>query len=497
MARLGRPAPDGPADRTTQREHGAYYTPPALVQFLVDVATLLGAGGSARFAPRRILDPSCGDGRVLAACRGRWPGAALQGWDIDPAAVEATRALGIPAELRDGLLGPDDGVRHDLVIGNPPFLGQLQGSTVQTPDRAKALRERFSGMLGAYTDTAAMFLLRASEVGQVVVLVQPISTLAARDAADIRGALGPRLGALWVSRARMFEDAGVEVCVVGLNPAGAPASPLLRWVGPDFAALPPLLECPPGATWSPLIPEGFGLPAFEPVTSSTLADLATATADFRDEYYALSEHVREAEPGDQPVIVSGHIDPGLCLWGEATVRLNKRAWVRPAVPPGTVLPGRLGGWVARRSVPKVLLAAQSRVLEAFADPDGRYLPVTPVVTVQPRNRADVWRVLAVLLSPFATAWALREYGGTGMSGGAIKLAAKQVCRMPLPAVGEAWDRAAARLQAGELHIAAEMDAAYGVDLAGWYSGRANGRSTAGPDRATGDDSPPPPTQTFE
>jgi hypothetical protein len=382
----------------------------------------------------------------------------------------------------------------DLVIGNPPFLGQLQGSTVQTPERAKALRARYPE-LGAYTDTAAMFLLRASQLAPVVVLVQPISTLAARDADAIRASVGPRLGALWVARARMFEDAGVEVCVVGLRGPDLtlPTYPfllrnltekgrsevlekgeVLRWVGPRFEVLPPLSERAAGTTWSPLIPEGFGLPAFNPATSGTLGDMATATADFRDEYYALAEFVREAESGDIPVIVSGHIDPGVCLWGQTTVRLNKRAWTRPAVPPDTVLPGRLSGWVRRRTVPKVLLAAQSRVLEAIADTDGRYLPVTPVVTVQPHDPADVWRLLAVLLSPFATAWALREYGGTGMSGGAIKLAAKQVCRLPLPANEAAWARAAARLKAGELDVTVDMDAAYGVDLAGWYRERASG-----------------------
>lgn len=478
-----------PGERGARRARGAFYTPPALVEFLVDVAARLGG------TPRRILDPSCGDGRVLAACRRRWPDADLVGWDIDPDAVAATRGFGIPAELRDGLLdgmsefaplqirttinqnvsgrGVDErDSTFDLVIGNPPFLGQLQGSTVQTPERAKALRARYPE-LGAYTDTAAMFLLRASQLAPVVVLVQPISTLAARDAEAIRASVGPRLGALWVARARMFEDAGVEVCVVGLRGSEV-SGELLRWVGPQFEALPPLSERTEGTTWSPLIPEGFGLPAFNPATSGTLGDLATATADFRDEYYALAEHVREAEPGDIPVIVSGHIDPGVCLWGQTTVRLNKRAWTRPAVPPDTVLPGRLSGWVRRRTVPKVLLAAQSRVLEAIADPEGRYLPVTPVVTVQPHDAADVWRLLAVLLSPFATAWALREYGGTGMSGGAIKLAAKQVCRLPLPENEAAWARAAARLKADELDVTAEMDAAYGVDLAGWYRERASG-----------------------
>ncbi len=141
------------------------------------------------------------------------------------------------------------------------------------------------------------------------------------------------------------------------------------------------------------------------------------------------------------------------------------------------------------------------MLEAIADPEGQYLPVTPVVSVTPTKVEDVWRVLAVLLSPFASAWALKQYGGAGFTGGAIKLAAKQVCRIPLPANVDAWDKAAAMLRDAqteaqtdaqteaqtdaqteaqteaqtdarrEQDIRAEMDAAYGVRLRDWYATR--------------------------
>ena len=495
------------SDRAARRSHGAWYTPPALVDFLVEVAERLLPA-----APLRILDPSCGDGRVLAACQRRWPNAELHGWDIDPAALTeaATAVIGARLEHRDvlGSASPSgDSSAFDLVIGNPPFLGQLRGDTVLSEARARALRVRFPGAIGAYTDTAAMFLRIAADLAATVVLVQPVSTLASRDAAAIRAHLSQRLAALWVANAKMFPDALVEVCVVGLSPAqppqnGAVPQELLRWCGPTFTALPAgsrlsarssadaqSLAADASGTWSPLLPEGFGLPRFIARSSGTLADLATATADFRDEYYALSGLVREAQPGDIPVIVSGHIDPARCLWGKTKVRLHKQAWTSPAIPGETVLPGRLAPWIPRRRVPKVLLATQSRVLEAIADPEGQYLPVTPVVSVTPTQVEDVWRVLAVLLSPFASAWALQQYGGAGFTGGAIKLAAKQVCRIPLPANLAAWNRAAAMLR--ETHtdaqadaradaqadarreqaIRAELDAAYGVHLRGWYSTR--------------------------
>ncbi len=486
------------SDRTARRSHGAWYTPPALVDFLVEVAARL-LPAAPPGAPLRILDPSCGDGRVLAACQKRWPNAEIHGWDIDPAALAeaAVNAVGARLEHRDVLgsaISSASSYAFDLVIGNPPFLGQLRGDTVLSEDRARALRARFPGGIGAYTDTAAMFLRIAADLAATVVLVQPVSTLASRDAAPIRAHLAPKLAAIWVANAKMFPDALVDVCVIGLAPAllpakGAAAAPpeLLRWCGPTFTALPAgsRLSARPSAdadnatadasgTWSPLIPEGFGLPTFNAQTSGTLADLATATADFRDEYYALAGLVREALPGDIPVIVSGHIDPAQCLWGKTKVRLHKQAWIGPAIPGDTVLPGRLAPWIPRRRVPKVLLATQSRVLEAIADPEGQYLPVTPVVSVTPTQVEDVWRVLAVLLSPFASAWALEQYGGAGFTGGAIKLAAKQVCRIPLPANLAAWDKAAAMLRdahTGPSDIRAEMDAAYGVRLRDWYATR--------------------------
>jgi hypothetical protein len=56
----------------------------------------------------------------------------------------------------------------------------------------------------------------------------------------------------------------------------------------------------------------------------------------------------------------------------------------------------------------------------------------------------IWHVAAVLLSPVASIWAAREYGGSGLSATAIKLSAKQAMRVPIPGTrGRGmWDRAA-------------------------------------------------------
>jgi hypothetical protein len=111
------------------------------------------------------------------------------------------------------------------------------------------------------------------------------------------------------------------------------------------------------------------------------------------------------------------------------------------------------------------------VLEAAPDPTGRHVPVTPVVAVVPHDPADVWCVAAALLNPSATAWALRNYGGTALSGDAVKLSAKQVLDVPLPADEAALADAADLVRAGDVAGAAHRLAATPA-LGRWWSLRA-------------------------
>ena len=46
-------------------------------------------------------------------------------------------------------------------------------------------------------------------------------------------------------------------------------------------------------------------------------------------------------------------------------------------------------WARKRQVPKVLVATQTRVLEAVADLDGQMVPVTPTVSVEPTGAVGV------------------------------------------------------------------------------------------------------------
>jgi hypothetical protein len=135
--------------------------------------------------------------------------------------------------------------------------------------------------------------------------------------------------------------------------------------------------------------------------------------------------------------------------------------------------GALARWTTGKRVPKLLVAAQTRTIEAVADVDGTWLPSTPVATVVPVAGMS-WHVLAVLLSPVAVAWALLHQRGSGLGADRLRLPPSVLRALPCPADRVLWDDAAATVQAAssavpeqrhELLVSAArwMCEAYGVD----------------------------------
>jgi N-6 DNA Methylase len=443
-------------DRETQRRLGAWYTPPALVDFVLGRVLSPRASG-----PVRLLDPSCGDGRFLMAA-GQELGSRgiLHGLDIDAEAVRAAQAAVPKATIvEDDALTHDWGSAHfDVVVGNPPFLGQMASRT------SRGGRSALGG--GPYADTAALFLSLALRLarpdGGLVALVLPQSILATRDAGPIRAAVAAdaALVDLWVAGEPMF-DAAVHT-IVAVFRRGHRQGAIRRWFGPSFDQVTPINE--PGdlsarTSWSFLTADLAGVPQVSPTTSGTIGDLATVTADFRDQYYGLIGAVGDDVEGPA-LITSGLIDVAHSHWGSRPTKFAKERYLAPRVDLAALSP-KLQTWAASRLVPKVLMATQTKVIEAVADPDGVLLPSVPVISIVPHRSADVWRVLAVLLAPSTSAWAATEYLGAGLTSSALKLSATQVRTLPLPAIP--WDDAIAPLQAGDLQAFAQaMNAAFDV-----------------------------------
>ncbi len=285
--------------------------------------------------------------------------------------------------------------------------------------------------------------------------MQPIATVATRDGGWARAAVLDiaALEHIWFATESVFA-ADVATCAVGLR-RGVAQGVVARTLGDTTLPSRSL----PAASWSPLLADAIGVPTVELATTHTIGDIASVSADFRDEYYEIAELVTDGGTGS-PVITSGLIDVGRALWGEKPATIARRRFARPVVPTE-----RLSPRLRSRLVPKVLVATQTRVIEAAVDEEGLWLPSVPVISVV-ADPVRLWPLAAALCSPPLTAWAATHRLGAARSSTAIKLSASDVRALPLPPASALWDRAAHALRTGDLIESARlMCEAYAVDEA--------------------------------
>lgn len=494
--RLAAPTKAGGHER---KKRGAYYSPAWLVGLVLDAALdpIFARMSESRLLDFRVLDPSCGSGHFLVAAAGRIAARlatirgkdaaderdrvdacrCVVGMDTDPVAVDVCRAaiwmMGGDETtsqiiMADGLLDAPPGTQGsdersvDVVVGNPPFLNRLERRTAVTGGKAAGLKEVFGDAARAYTDLSALFLLRAVRLvrnGGRVAMIQPQSLLSSRDAEGVRAELmrSTVLESLWVADEHHF-DASVFVCVPTFHKSGLAQGPVRRLMGTARRPLGPVAVGTSGAglSWGALGSGDVPDVSLADISAGqdkalTIGDLAEVTADFRDEYYGLRGLVVEDESLGSldrdlypPLITTGLIDPARCLWGRVACRFDGRRWEAPRVDLARLRTTTdLSRWADSRLRCKLLLATQTRVLEAAVDEAGRWLPVTPLISIVPRLPEDVWRIGAALSSPFITALAARLSAGTALTRDAIKLSASQVRALPMPPDNELSRRAAA------------------------------------------------------
>jgi hypothetical protein len=108
--------------------------------------------------------------------------------------------------------------------------------------------------------------------------------------------------------------------------------------------------------------------------------------------------------------------------------------------------------VRRRLVPKVLIASQTRVIEAVADPSGEWVPGVPVVSAAPNDATPdaVWALAAVLTNPVTSALLAASAAGSGLSSGTLRVGAPTIAALPWPVDDEAVCEAAIRLRRGDI-----------------------------------------------
>jgi SAM-dependent methyltransferase len=480
---------------SARKEQGSHYTPPELVAWILDRAM------QNRALPLRALDPACGAGNFLVAVAERLIArgvdaqqvlsACVFGVDIDRRAVELCRAqllallpstvdaseralvaTAIESHVREGdalqqSIAEITGVRaFDLIVGNPPFLNQLESATSASRAQAERVRRRTKGAVTGYADLSAAFLLESCDhlaPGGVVGFVMPQSFLATADARASRAALvaSMRVCALWTADERLFEDASVRVAaVVAERPErwsfDIEESQFVRAFGASFTPLATVESSVLQGTapWSAIFAETRGVPSVLLKTEGTLRDVARITADFRDQFYGLRGAIvdrADADPALFPPLVSTrHVDLAHCRWGEVPVRILFERFAAPRADRAVLeQDASMAAWVRTRLVPKVLVATQTKVMEAVVDESGAWLPVVPILTATVRDDVDIdlWMLAAAIASPVVTAEAARISYGTALSAAAIKLSATQLLAMPLPTDRAAWIESAGHFRA--------------------------------------------------
>jgi len=233
---------------------GAYYTPPALTDRLLDQATAAGVG----WASASVLDPACGGGAFLAPIAIRMVkhlshlepedilhhiGRHLRGFEIDAFAAWIARvfldaallpvcraAKQRPAhviEVGDALRGKPDG-RFDAVVGNPPY-----GRVTLAPH----LRHRYdrslyghANLYGVFTDLA----LRWAAPDGVVSFVTPASFLAGQYFRRLRTLLAgdaPPAGIDFIEQRKgVFDDVLQEAVLVTYSRKGKGGAAAVNFV---------------------------------------------------------------------------------------------------------------------------------------------------------------------------------------------------------------------------------------------------------------------------
>ena len=504
-------------DPAGRRSGGAFYTRPEVA------AAVVGWALDGRAGERPVVcDPAVGGGAFLLAAADALAGdgrpraevvsECLVGADVDPVAVAVAQAAlalwcggeAVPRVVVGDALAlesEDWPATPDVVVGNPPFLNQLGRTTARRRDEAVAVRRRLGAAVTAYADSAVLFLVMATGLvgpGGTVALILPESFLATRDGRAARSAVlaDARLETLWVPSVSLFGAAAVRICVPVLRRGASRRGRLRIWgnMPPRLVAEVEIEAAALAAepTWSHLLSAGSDVPGGSLEGHGVLGQWCGVSADFRQHYYGVAPFMIDDPAGDlddehfPPLVTVGMVDPAVCHWGRRRTRHHRMTWDAPRVELARLeSESELGPWARSRLVPKVVVATQTRVVEAAVDVDGTWLPSTPLISVvAPPER--LWHVAAALSSPPVTAWALRHWAGTALSAGGLKMTAAQVRAVPTPRPGPHWDEAAGNLRRASeatdeadrrhwlLAAATASSLAYGADdpaVLAWWQAR--------------------------
>jgi len=283
-------------DSVSRKQLGAFYTDAAVVEFLVTWGL--------RKSRKRVLDPSCGDGRFLAtAARQGVP--ELVGCDLDPAALRLARdRLGVAERrvcwiCRDFFeIDPESVEPVDLIVGNPPYVRyqRFRGAT-----RRKALDSaaKVGVRLTALTSSWAPFLLHATrflKVGGDLAMVVPAELVHAQyGVATLEGLLKQfgRLRLLGFDR-NLFSDAQEETFLLLAENRGG-GTDRVEWVNVGH----------PESLWGFLEEDPQGVPV--PVAKTVRIGEAIIGPEAREVWHRWCDHPCVRRLGAVAHVVNGYV----------------------------------------------------------------------------------------------------------------------------------------------------------------------------------------------
>ena len=416
-----------PGDR---RSRGAHFTPSHLADSVC--AAALAHLPTTGVIPT-VLDPAAGGGAFLLAAaraledrgqdRGGWERADIvshiAGVDIDPISARVadaalqlwSRGEARPTMTVADLLAADwpQMGTFDVLIGNPPFLGQLSADTARSEARRAELRGRFGDAVTGYVDEALLFVLASAELvalGGVVAMILPQSVLGSADGTAARTQLDEQLDlvALWVEQGQPFGAAVDVVAGIFVRQSRTESTAVMTAEGPHI-----LTSSPPPASWAPLLGVASGVPNVELQGVSSLSSYASITAGFRQHFYGITEAVGQRD-GDETMklVTAGAIEPLWLRWGDRPATFAGRRWLEPGLDLAKIDDGAVRAWFSARKRPKVLVATQTRVVEVVVDSTGLLAPSVPVISVEPNDPDDTWRAAAMLCAPVVSAFIAQQ-----------------------------------------------------------------------------------------
>lgn len=242
---------------TFRAQLGAYYTPPALCERLLDMATEAGVD----WRSAQVLDPACGGGAFLSPVARRMAESLkdcsarialkniqrrLHGFELDPFAAwmsqvfldvtlgdlcrEAGTRLQSVVQVCDSLEQTPEGDGFDLVVGNPPY-----GRVTLSPGLREKYRRSLFGhanLYGVFTDLA----LRFAKPGGVIAYVTPTSFLAGEYFKALRGLLGREAPPASIDfieeRKGVFADVLQETLLAAYRRGGDPGAGEVHFISP-------------------------------------------------------------------------------------------------------------------------------------------------------------------------------------------------------------------------------------------------------------------------